>query len=101
MKRVRMHAEARAELFAAAEHYEKLTPGAGKRMRLEFAHLRERVRTAPLQGSPYLYGTRRFLFDRFPYSNVYLMLDGSGYIIAIPHHRRRPGYWRKRLKEVE
>jgi hypothetical protein len=54
---------------------------------------------APEQGSPYLYGTRRFILLRFPYSTVYLSLE-VGHIVAVAHQSRRPGYWRKRLRSI-
>jgi toxin ParE1/3/4 len=59
----------------------------------------DRIAMGPQQGSPYLYGTRRFVLQRFPFSTVYVSL-AQGYIIAIAHHRRKPGYWRRRLKDI-
>lgn len=59
-----------------------------------------RIATAPRQGSPYLHGTRRFILVSFPYSTVYVALDDDGHVIAIPHFKRRPGYWRRRLKDI-
>ena len=44
----------------------------------------------------YVHGTRRYLLRRFPFSVVYLELDGEVEIVAIAHGRRRPGYWRGR-----
>lgn len=95
-----MHAAARRELFEAADWYDRDTPGAGKRLKGEVRHIGSRIRSAPQQGSPYLYGTRRFVLQRFPFSTVYLTLDAEGYIVAVAHHRRKPGYWRRRLKDV-
>lgn len=39
---------------------------------------------------------RRELFE----AAVYLTLDAEGYIVAVAHHRRKPGYWGRRLKDV-
>ena len=39
---------------------------------------------------------RRFLLRHFPFSVVYLPLADRVEVIAIAHHRRRPGYWRDR-----
>ena len=39
---------------------------------------------------------RRYLLRNFPFSVVYLPLANSIEVIAIAHHRRRPGYWRGR-----
>lgn len=46
------------------------------------------------------YGTRRFILNRFPFSTMYLTLDATGHIVAVAHHSRKPGYWRKRLKDI-
>ncbi len=46
---------------------------------------------------PRVYGKyRRYLLRKFPFSIVYLERDESIEIIAVAHHRRRPGYWRTR-----
>ena len=39
---------------------------------------------------------RRFPMHNFPYNIVYLELPASIEIIAVAHHRRRPGYWLSR-----
>ena len=39
---------------------------------------------------------RRFLLRNFPFSVVYLPHADKLEVIAIAHHRRRPGYWRER-----
>lgn len=45
----------------------------------------------------YLHGTRRYLLDRFPFSLIYRKRDGTIQLIALAHHRRKPGYWAKRV----
>lgn len=37
---------------------------------------------------------------RFPYSLVYLPVEDDILIIAVAHHRRRPAYWKSRLRNV-
>lgn len=39
---------------------------------------------------------RRFLLHKFPLSIVYGQRQGYVEVIAIAHHRRRPGYWKHR-----
>lgn len=39
---------------------------------------------------------RRYLLRKFPFSVVYFERDEVIEIIAVAHHRRRPGYWRAR-----
>ena len=46
---------------------------------------------------PSFHGTfRRYLLHRFPFSVVYRHRSGLIEVIAIAHHRRKPGYWRGR-----
>jgi toxin ParE1/3/4 len=42
-------------------------------------------------------GTRRRCFlRRFPYSVIYYVTTEELRVVAVAHHRRRPGYWRGR-----
>jgi toxin ParE1/3/4 len=98
-RRLRFHPRASRELTAAVEHAEREWPGRGGRLRARIDHTLDRIEEAPEEGSPYLHGTRRFVLTQFPYSTVYLSLE-VGYVVAVAHHRRRPGYWRKRLRSI-
>lgn len=40
---------------------------------------------------------RRRVLRRFPYSVIYLLERREIVIVAIAHHKRRPGYWLQRL----
>ena len=93
------HPEASREITAAVEHAERERPGRGGRLRAAVDHTLDRIVASPEQGSPYLHGTRRFLVLPFPYSTVFLRLD-LGYVVALAHDKRRPGYWRKRLRSI-
>jgi toxin ParE1/3/4 len=100
MRRIRFHPLALRELHSAAHWHDRERPGAGKRLLDEVTRFIGRIITAPDQGSPYLYGTRRFILHRFPYSSVYVAVDRPAHLIAIAHHKRRPGYWRRRLRDI-
>jgi toxin ParE1/3/4 len=99
MRSLEFHPAASRELTAAVEHADREWPGRGGRLRAEVDHTLDRIAEAPEQGSPYLHGTRRFVLLHFQYSTVYVNLE-VGYIIAVAHHKRRPGYWRKRLRSI-
>jgi toxin ParE1/3/4 len=46
---------------------------------------------------PRIYGPfRRYLLHRFPFSAVYIERGDFIEIIAVAHHRRKPGYWIER-----
>ena len=41
---------------------------------------------------------RRHLSAQFPYAVIYLEKPDHIWIVAVMHLKRRPGYWRQRLK---
>lgn len=43
---------------------------------------------------------RRCLLGRFPHGVLYVLLEDEVVVIAIMHLKRKPGYWKKRLKSV-
>ena len=57
----------------------------------------EDILAAPRRWATYLYGTRRFVMQRFPFSVVYLDDPELVTIIAVAHGKRKPGYWKDRL----
>ena len=46
----------------------------------------------PQLGAPWR-GRRRFPLRRFPYSVIYYIKGNELRVIALAHHRRKPGYW--------
>jgi plasmid stabilization system protein ParE len=96
-RRFQFHPEARLELRQAVQFYEGETRGLGADFRAEVRAAIEHVLEHPLSGSPAEAETRRKLLVRFPYSLVYLPRPHPFTIIAVMHHRRRPGYWLDRV----
>ena len=41
---------------------------------------------------------RRLAVKRFPYHVIYLVSADAVRVLAVAHDRRRPGYWRDRLR---
>ena len=39
---------------------------------------------------------RRIILARFPYSLIYGIESDRIWVVAVAHHRRRPGYWQGR-----
>ncbi len=79
------HPLAERELIAAARFYETRASGLGH----------------PNAGSLFMgMGTtiRRRLMQRFPFGVVYEVETENISVIAIMHLRRRPGYWKRRLR---
>jgi plasmid stabilization system protein ParE len=62
----------RAEVFAAIEH----------------------IAVASFHPAADEEGNRRRVLRRYPYSVVYELAGYTATVLAVAHHRRRPGYWR-------
>lgn len=90
------HPAAREELGATVDYYEAALPRLGAQFRDAVRATMERVNQYPRSGRPTAGGFRRAIVSGFPYDLVYELREGILEILAIAHHRRRPGYWRDR-----
>lgn len=57
-----------------------------------------RIRAAPASWPQVQPGVHRYVFRKFPFSLVYQFTAEQVEVIAVAHHRRRPGYWSSRHK---
>jgi hypothetical protein len=52
------------------------------------------------RGAPIMQGAARGkVVSRFPYTVLYSIEERGIYVLAVAHHKRRPGYWRSRLAD--
>jgi plasmid stabilization system protein ParE len=83
-----------AELQDAADFY---TDRANRDLGLAFLAEFERAATIvlenPMLGAVFRGSSRRYLLRRFPYSIIYQVTTEELRVVAVAHHRRRPGYW--------
>ncbi len=85
-----------AETHAAARYYmNEGAPQAAENFLVQIEHAVEILRQFPEIGAPTYPGTRSFPLNGFPFSLVYHLSGETLNIIAVAHHRRRPGYWRR------
>jgi len=86
-----------AELHDAAAFYTlKANIKLGLAFVAEFERTANFVLANPLLGAVF-HGTRRkYILRRFPYSIIYQVTEEELRILAVAHHRRRPGYWAHR-----
>lgn len=54
----------------------------------------DRIVAAPLNRPEDEDGNRKFVLRRFPYSVHDEVCNRTVTVLAVAHHRRRPGYWR-------
>ena len=88
-----LHPEAIEEARAARAWYLARNVEAGDAFMAELDTAIARIEQAPNQWPPYLGGTRRYLFHRFPFFVVFRETASRIEIVAVAHARRRPGYW--------
>ena len=87
-------APALAELHDAAAFYTlKANIELGQAFVAEFERTANFVLANPLLGTVFRGDRRRYIFRRFPYSIIYQVAEDELRILAVAHHRRRPGYW--------
>jgi plasmid stabilization system protein ParE len=105
VKRYRFLEEALLEYEDAIEYYELAQAGLGDTflrdvervlaLALEFPEIGARVRDTP----PTL-NVRRVLVRRFSVEVDYAVTAEELIVVAIFHGKRRPGYWRDRLRRI-
>jgi len=94
------HPEASEEALEAQGWYAVRSELAAEAFGHEMDLVVRRVAEAPERYPRHLHGTRRLVFPRFPFDLVYLESVDLVRIVAVAHHRRRPGYWRQRAKRA-
>lgn len=99
MTRVLFHPEAEAELLAAARFYETHRLGLGIDYIGEVRRAAATLVAHPGAGHRFSKRLRRIFIRRFPYGLVYRAEPDAILIVAVAHLHRRPGYWRRRLRD--
>jgi len=64
--------------------------------RLELSAAIQNISEAPKRWPRLQQRFRRYLLHKFPFSVIYLERPDCIEIIAVAHHRRKPGYWNTR-----
>ena len=91
-----LHPDAVEEAQAAWQWYLERSQSAADSFLAELDHGVESISEAPERWPLFVYGTRRFLFHRFPFQIVYRVANDRIEVVAIAHGRRKPGYWKTR-----
>lgn len=99
--KLRVHAEAEAELREAMQYYEDRQAGLGEIFYQRVVESMNSIRQDPFQFSLYEgvrqnRKCRRATISRFPYNVVYAVLPAETLVVAVAHAKRRPGYWKDR-----
>jgi plasmid stabilization system protein ParE len=78
-------------------YYARFGAGLLARFTAAFDDAVARIGHSPGTGSPDMFGTRFCRLKKFPYRLVYVEEPTRVLVIAVPHDRRKPGYWRRRV----
>ena len=93
---VRLHPLAADEAERARAWYSVRNPTVADAFLLELDAAIAGIAEGPKRW-PRIHGRfRRYLLHKFPFSVVYLERPDFIEVIAVAHHRRKPGYWSKR-----
>ena len=98
MKRHTFHREAEEEYAAAAAVYAGIEPELAGRFYDEIERLIGDLRQDPKRFRVFDASVRRHFSDVFHYAVLYVDQPDRVLIIAVMHMKRKPGYWRERLK---
>jgi len=91
------HPTASEEIVETTAYYEGEVPGLGDRFIAEVERIVEVLCDQPNIGQSVGEELRRIILARFPYSLIYSIESERIWVIAVAHHRRRPGYWQERI----
>jgi plasmid stabilization system protein ParE len=90
--------EADEEFREAVRYYENEAPGVGLRFVAEVRRGVTFIAENPYAATAVGIGIRRKVLNHFPYSLLYAVESELILIVAVAHQKRRPRYWRGRIK---
>lgn len=86
------------DVLGAYDWYASRSQSAADAFQEELQNAGNHIQQSPERWAHYLFGTRRCLLKRFPFVIIYRVTTERIEVIAIAHGRRRPGYWKDRLR---
>jgi toxin ParE2 len=98
--RFRLLDAALKELRGTATYYRKIRPELGLQFHEAVQAAFDRIEMWPLSGAKAGKDARICRLKRFPYGLIYVPRATELVIVAVMHLHRRPGYWKRRLKDL-
>ncbi len=95
---IQYHPAAAEEVVRANNWYENIDPNVAQKFKRELDRAERLVSRSPAAWASYFHGTSGFRFRGFPFVMAYILREESIFVIALAHSRRRPGYWKKRIR---
>src|ERR1019366_2186298 len=91
---------AEEELRKAKEYHELRRRGLGGEFVQAFEEAMERILAFPEAWGMIADKVRYCIFKRFEYGVLYVIRGETIFVLAVMHLKRRPEYWKKRLREI-
>ena len=91
---------AEAEVDEAVAFYNERSDRLGVEFAMEVQIGLKRIEAYPKAWPRIGRRVHRYRLNRFPYGIVYAPLPNEIVVVAVMHMKRRPGYWRERLRGV-
>ncbi|MEK6375429.1 MAG: type II toxin-antitoxin system RelE/ParE family toxin [Acidobacteriota bacterium] len=100
MKAYRFLEDAEAEFQEHIRYFDEQSVGLGDKFIADVEAVLRRIRDFPKSGSPISRNVRKSVLRIFKYNLLYVNEPEEIMIVAVAPHKRRPGYWRKRLRNL-
>lgn len=100
MNSVTYHPLARNEYREAALYYGLISASLADRF---VAHVESNIKAISGFPESFPLKSRRVricVLLKFPYSILYANTETGLFVVAVMHHKRKPGYWKSRLKDI-
>jgi plasmid stabilization system protein ParE len=98
MIRIRFLPAAEAEILREIAYYSNARVGTGIKFQMALTAAIEAITLHPDRSAPATNGTRSRIVQGFPFNVIYKIDAVELLIVAVSHHRRRPGYWESRIE---
>ena len=97
-REISFHPIAVEEAKAAHGYYSARSERAGIAFLAELDRAIVGISENPRRYRSHLHGTRRYVMRRFPFLVIYQEVGDALEVVAVAHARRRPAYWRDRVR---
>ncbi|MCB0517392.1 MAG: type II toxin-antitoxin system RelE/ParE family toxin [Lewinellaceae bacterium] len=95
---LQFHSRARLDIIQAVTWYENQRKDLGKRFNKDLVAVLKKISKSPFQFPIVFEEFRKARLGKtFPFSIIYIVVDGTVYIIAIVHDKREPDFWKERI----
>ena len=96
MKQIKFHHAANTELLEAIHYYQGVSPGLAALFVAKVNSALQLIYDNPEAFQRVDLDLRQIPLGKFPYSLFYALEQNIIRVVAVAHHKRKPGYWKNR-----